>query len=479
MSTIAPKVFISYSWSVADKVLELAERLVNPGGVDVVLDKWDLKEGHDKYAFMEQAVNNPEVTHVLLICDKSYTEKANGRKGGVGDETVIISAEMYGQVQQEKFIPVVFEKDEDSVPFLPTYVKTRIYFDLSDEDIYEEQYEKLLRNLHGKPAHRKPKLSTPPEWLDDEDVSFSAVRDLVKQLKSENTKTQPKIDFLVRKATVEFATILTSLGIPLNNKAESDMVLRQIDATKPLRDYFVDYVEALISKDLPVGELVAEFFEKLYNSVIESTLSYNSLYPSNLEIQRYFIWESFICATAMLLHYERYADIHYMLTKTYFLSERHNGEYPTNYVEFRHHFELIENLCKPNSAEPRLHTLAGDITVKREKKPLITKDTLVEADLLLYQMSCALEISRSGRWKWFPSLCCYHSRFQAQSLWSRLKSTKHCQKLYPLFGVDSVHELKELISKCTHDRNYGYGGISDGALNILSSITVEEIATLN
>ncbi|MCL1935928.1 MAG: toll/interleukin-1 receptor domain-containing protein, partial [Defluviitaleaceae bacterium] len=162
MSTSIPKIFISYSWSVADKVLELAERLVNPGGVDVILDKWDLKEGHDKYAFMEQAVNNPEVTHVLLICDKSYTEKANGRKGGVGDETVIISAEMYGKIQQEKFIPVVFEKDEENVPFLPTYVATKIYFDLSDEDTYEEQYERLLRNLHNKPAHRKPKLSEPP-----------------------------------------------------------------------------------------------------------------------------------------------------------------------------------------------------------------------------------------------------------------------------------------------------------------------------
>lgn len=45
-----PKIFISYSWVVSERVLELAERLV-ANGVDVVLDKWDLKEGQDKYAF--------------------------------------------------------------------------------------------------------------------------------------------------------------------------------------------------------------------------------------------------------------------------------------------------------------------------------------------------------------------------------------------------------------------------------------------
>jgi hypothetical protein len=39
-----PKVFISYSWSSSDRVLEFAKRLM-ANGVDVILDKWDLKEG--------------------------------------------------------------------------------------------------------------------------------------------------------------------------------------------------------------------------------------------------------------------------------------------------------------------------------------------------------------------------------------------------------------------------------------------------
>lgn len=142
-----PKVFISYSWSSDAQVLSLAQRLI-AHGVDVVLDKWDLKEGQDKYAFMERCVNDPEITKVLIVCDKQYADKANNRTGGVGDETVIISSEIYGNIKQEKFIPIITERDENGVAYVPTYIKTRIYIDLSDDSKYEEEYEKLLRNIY-------------------------------------------------------------------------------------------------------------------------------------------------------------------------------------------------------------------------------------------------------------------------------------------------------------------------------------------
>ena len=95
-----PKVFISYSWSSPEheeKVLNLATRLMSHG-VEVIIDKWDLKEGQDKYAFMEQAVTSNDIDRVLIISDKMYAEKANSRRGGVGDETIIISPEIYGSV---------------------------------------------------------------------------------------------------------------------------------------------------------------------------------------------------------------------------------------------------------------------------------------------------------------------------------------------------------------------------------------------
>lgn len=104
---------------------------------------------------MEQCVTGPDIDRVLIICDKLYTEKANNREGGVGDETVIISPEMYGHEKQEKFIPIVAEYDENNEPYLPAYLKARIYIDLSNDMDFETGYE--------KPIFKKPKLGSKPK----------------------------------------------------------------------------------------------------------------------------------------------------------------------------------------------------------------------------------------------------------------------------------------------------------------------------
>src|SRR4051794_25682809 len=101
-----PKIFISYSWTSPGHpalVKQWADRLI-ADGVEVLLDIYDLREGDDKYAYMERMVTEPTVTHVLLFSDKVYAEKANSRKGGVGTESQIISKEVYEKVQQSKFL---------------------------------------------------------------------------------------------------------------------------------------------------------------------------------------------------------------------------------------------------------------------------------------------------------------------------------------------------------------------------------------
>lgn len=200
-----PKIFISYSWSSDWLVVPLAERLVSHG-IDVVLDKWDLKEGQDKYAFMEQCVNNSDITKVLIVCDKKYVDKANDRTGGVGDETVIISGEVYGKMKQEKFIPVIAECDEDGNPYVPAYIKSRIYINLSDEEKYEEEYDKLVRNIYEKPLYRKPKLGSRPDWIDDEKNNFFPLSDLIRQIKG--AKSEKKQKSCVSKFIEEYVEML-------------------------------------------------------------------------------------------------------------------------------------------------------------------------------------------------------------------------------------------------------------------------------
>ena len=63
-----PQVFISYSWTnelFKQSVEELAQKLMHDG-VNVKLDIWDLKDGQDKYMFMEECVTNSDIDKVLI-----------------------------------------------------------------------------------------------------------------------------------------------------------------------------------------------------------------------------------------------------------------------------------------------------------------------------------------------------------------------------------------------------------------------------
>lgn len=167
MPNIKPKLFVSYSWSSPQReewVLNLATEL-RESGIDVILDKWDLKEGNDAHAFMEKMVTDPDVKKVILICDRQYAEKADERTGGVGTEAQIISPKIYAEVDQTKFVAVIPETNEDGKPFLPAYYASRIYIDLSDDDLYTSNFEQLLRWVYDKPLHVKPKLGKEPAFL--------------------------------------------------------------------------------------------------------------------------------------------------------------------------------------------------------------------------------------------------------------------------------------------------------------------------
>lgn len=124
-----PKVFISYSWSskeYEEKVMDLAVRLQSDG-IEVLIDKWIMKPGSDTINFMEKCVKDPNINFVLMLLDKIYTEKADKKSGGVGIETQIISNEVYNDVDQNKFIPIVFDRDESGKAYIPIYLKTRFH----------------------------------------------------------------------------------------------------------------------------------------------------------------------------------------------------------------------------------------------------------------------------------------------------------------------------------------------------------------
>ena len=164
-----PKLFISYSQTDdrhSDWVVDLAERLLSDG-VEVILDRWDLKYGHEMYVFMEQMVTDPTVDKVLIICDSKYKEKADGRIGGVGNEVELMVNCIANDTTQEKFIALACEKDRDGNACIPNYLSSRLYIDFSVREEFELNYDRLLFFVYGREYHKKPPRGEIPERLRD------------------------------------------------------------------------------------------------------------------------------------------------------------------------------------------------------------------------------------------------------------------------------------------------------------------------
>ncbi len=158
-----PTVFISYSWDDEphkEWVLNLANRLCSDG-IDVILDRYNLKPGKSLTYFVEQSIEKAD--RILIIFTQNYKLKADKRTGGVGYEYSIMNADLYNnQKDYEKVIPVLRAgRIEESIP---AFMQQFIHIDTRDDDNFETSYVDLLREIYNEPAIHKPELGAKPTF---------------------------------------------------------------------------------------------------------------------------------------------------------------------------------------------------------------------------------------------------------------------------------------------------------------------------
>lgn len=149
-----PRAFLSYSWeddSHSNWVRSLATKL-QESGVLIILDQWDLPLGSDQFYFMERSIEKSDF--VIVVCTPTYAQRANGREGGVGFETRVITSEFAKKIESRKFIPVLRRGDWDSSA--PLYLKSIHGVDLRSDPHSQSEFDKLVRTLHREPVRRPP-----------------------------------------------------------------------------------------------------------------------------------------------------------------------------------------------------------------------------------------------------------------------------------------------------------------------------------
>jgi TIR domain len=158
----AIRVFVSYSHTSPDHE-QWVERLgtfLRESGIDARLDIWNLRHGMDLPQFMTNELALAE--RVILISDEKYAEKADGRVGGVGWETMIVQGDIASQPPDStKYLVIVRSKDVEAG--LPRYLKTKFVIHWPEVTSDEKNRQILLRELYDQV--KVPPLGPKPVFL--------------------------------------------------------------------------------------------------------------------------------------------------------------------------------------------------------------------------------------------------------------------------------------------------------------------------
>lgn len=445
-----PKLFISYSWSSPEHeewVIQLAEELVE-NGIDVKLDKWDLKEGNDAYAFMESMVTDNEIKKVIVVCDKVYSQKADKRTGGAGTEAQIISQKVYEQVDQNKFIAVIKEKDENEKAYTPVFFKSRIYIDLSDNDLYVKNFEQLLRWVYDKPMYVKPELGKKPSFLSDEShislgtsSKFKRAIDAIRNGKSfAKGALQEYFDTFIEN--LEKFRIMRN-----NNEIDFDeRIIKNIEEFIPYRNEVIELFLAIAqySDTKETHHQVHDFFENIL-PYTERPEHINQYHTFDFDNYKFIIHELFLYAIASLLKYECFEAVSTLINQAYYnkTDNNFNQNSMINFSKFGSYCQSLE-YRKERLKLNRL-SLKSDLFKERTEGIGIKFEQLMQADFILYLRSSINYLVYSDL-RWYPDTLLYaRNRYKPFELFARAQSKDYMSKLNILFNLDDKNKFNDLV----------------------------------
>lgn len=443
---MSKKVFISYSWGNSEHqewVVNLATRLMSDT-VDVILDRWSLKDGHDIHSFMEEMVKADDVFRVLILSDKKYTEKADDREGGVGTETQIITPNIYSKEKQEKFIPIVLERNEDGEAYLPIYLKSRKYIDFSREESFEDSYEELLRNILEAPSIPKPKLGTnPPAYITDSVINLSETNNKLKTIENQikkNGSTSSKELSVFFDVFLETLWEFEIINSPHDLLGHGKLLYDTLISYKPLREDFIKLINLITPNNLDnSSELIIEFFEN--EPVYKSPRGDNNggWSTSRFEIFKIIFHELFIYTIAVALKNKNYEFVADLLHSKYYKKDKYERKSdPEDFTFLWNHHENFENYF---SEAFRKVTGFGDYIISNLSE-LVKKEDVILADRVCYFVSY---VDYKGDYNtWFPSTYLYGERSPI-TFFDKMTSEKHFEKVKTIFNVKDKNELKRKL----------------------------------
>ena len=421
-----------------DWVIQLATDL-RTNGIDTILDKWHLREGQDAHAFMEQMVTNANVNKVIIISDRKYADRADKRVGGVGAESQIMSSELYGKVDQTKFVAICRENDENDRAILPAFLRSRIYIDFVDDDLYGDRLEQLLRWCYDKPLYIEPEIGHSPAFSDNKispiirrQAEFSRVN-----------RIQPDGSGNISAIVEFFRNISTDDVLPTSKDVEGvpkdEQIYNEIVALPSL----ISRVIAVFEQSVRKGEISAQTASEEMHRYLERLLSKYEGGNTNWsgDLVKFYGQFMLVASVAVLMDNGQGQVADAMLAEPFVLDEY--GAMTAKSVSFGRMASHLRSLDARNDRlKLRRLSLHGDLIKQVCEAAGFSFRNFVQADIALFIRSANLGD------RWWPDSAVYVSDSHGVLPWYiRATSPKSRSSILSLLGMKTKDELAALIEK--------------------------------
>lgn len=427
-------------------VLSLASRL-REDGVDVILDKWDLKPGHDAISFMESMVTDPTVAKVIIICDRVYAQKADARSGGVGTESQIISPEIYAGSKQDKFAAILTEVDEYGEAYLPAYYRGRIYFDFRSGEVFEEAYEQLLRWLADRPQHIKPKLGTLPEALLGAQPTATGTQSRAKRAEEAIKQSTANAAAFVREYGDALLPELRNLTPELASGEDADdKVLASVEAGRPYARQLIEVitVAARYSTDPRVWDAVLALVERV-GRLMWRDPELQSWHTTQFDAFKVIAHDVFVSTLAVALDEERFDLAAVMLARSWLVrdAEGVSRQSTSDFTVFNQHVKSLD--ARNQRLRLRRISLHADIVHEAHRIGSTPSfESVMQADFVIFLRS----VGRSTDARWYPFTLTYATdRFSPFPIFARSESEAYFARLTPVLAVPDLAEFRRSLAE--------------------------------
>ena len=475
------KAMVSYAWGGEEaphhdeRVNALVDQLID-NGIDVVYDRYDLRDGDDTNVFMEQVAARGDVKKVIAICTPKYVSKMNARQGGSGQEGMIMSPHVYAQLggttdadpsRERRFIPVIFDTHpntsvEDPIN-RPTMFGSMKFINLSTPEAYDANFDQLMLFLLDRPARVRPPLGKVPEHLlADPAHAFPAHTQFqILRRALENGRATPAHwrDYLTQ-VTQSLESLKPAVqGEAPNWRFDGEVARQEIDRFTPVRNEFVQALQLGIRHGgLPADELHG-FLESL--TLISERLPERHRHQSTIMNSVVFghvdflVLELTLYMVAVLINETQVGTLNDLTEASYYVTShrwnKHFGFPILRHIANESHFG--EHVIKAQGQ--RWLNAVGGLLYERATLQGITREHLIQADLMLF-LKTRLEPSQDVYFgKWWPTIGQFLESAATPELFRRFASRRTLTPWYPFFKQTEPSHINNAIQRAFPDGTLG------------------------